>query len=106
MSLSIEDVRAIASLHHDNIDLSEDAIPSKMIEVFINTLTSKYVTPEERPLVYFIRKKSKSKTLSTWQERKDGQTKIFDQFYTRKVFEDPIDTIGLPQAAVILPPHC
>ena len=44
-----------------------------MIKVCINTLTSQHVTPEKQALGYFTQKKLK--TLSTWQEWKDGEIK-------------------------------
>ena len=50
----------IATLQHDNIDLSEEAIPSEMIKLCINTLTSEHVTPEEQSLCYFTRNKLKN----------------------------------------------
>ena len=64
MSLLVEDVRAIAALCHNDVDLSEDAIPSERIKVCINTLTSQHVIPEEQVLGYFTWKKLK--TLLTW----------------------------------------
>ena len=53
MSLLVEDVRVIASLHHNDVDLSEDVIPSEMIKVCINTLNFQHVTPGEQALGYF-----------------------------------------------------
>ena len=46
MSLLVEDARAIASLRHHDIDLSEDTIPSEMMKICINILTSQHETPE------------------------------------------------------------
>ena len=73
MSLWVEDIRAIASLNQNDADLSKDTIPSEMIKVCINTLTSQHVTPKEKSLGHFIWKKLK--TLSTWKELKDGEMK-------------------------------
>ena len=53
ISLMVQDVRAISSLRHNNVDLSEDVIPSEMMKVCINTLTSQHLTPEQRALGYF-----------------------------------------------------
>ena len=63
MSLSIEDIRAIASVRH-GIDMSELAILSEMIQLCINTLNSDHMTKEEQTLEYFTRKKLKK--LLTW----------------------------------------
>ena len=61
MSLSIEDIRAIASVRH-RIDISELAISSEMIQLCINTLNSDHMTKEEQALGYFTRKKLKKLT--------------------------------------------
>ena len=59
MSLSFEDIRAIASLCNEDVDMSEESIPSEMIKVCINTLNSEHMTKEEQVLGYFTRKKLK-----------------------------------------------
>jgi hypothetical protein len=41
MSLDIESIRAIASLRHTNVDMSEDAIPNEMIKIAINRIPDK-----------------------------------------------------------------
>ena len=56
MSLLVEDVRATASLRHNDVDLSEVVIESEMIKVFIDTLASQYITPSEQVLGYFTRR--------------------------------------------------
>ena len=99
MSLSVEDLRAIASLYHHDVDLSKETIPSEMIKMCINTLTPQHVIPVEQSFSYFTQKKLK--TLSTWQEWKDGETKQLDQFHIQKMFGEPIDPISLPDSAVI-----
>ena len=58
MSLSIEDIRAIASVRH-GIDMSVLAISSEMIQLCINTLNSDHMTKEEQALGYFTWKKLK-----------------------------------------------
>ena len=65
MSLSIEDIRAIASIR-PGIDMSESAISSEVIQLCINTLNSDHMTKEEQAFEYFTRKKLKR--LATWQE--------------------------------------
>ena len=66
MSLSVEDIRAIASIRHEDVDMSPEAISSEMIQLCINTLNSDHMTKEEQALGYFTKKKLKK--LSTWQE--------------------------------------
>ena len=46
MSLSIEDIRAIASVRH-GIDVSESVISSEIIQLCIKTLNSDHMTKEE-----------------------------------------------------------
>jgi hypothetical protein len=59
MSLNIESIRAIASLCHTNVDMSEDAIPNEMIKIAINTreFNSDSITSEEQALGHFTRRK-------------------------------------------------
>ena len=98
MSLSIEDIRAIASNRH-GIDMSELAISSEMIQLCINTLNSDLMTKEEQALGYFTRKKLKR--LATWQEWKNGETKELYQFYQQKMFGDAIDPITLTDSVIL-----
>ena len=81
LSLSVADIRAIASIrHYDDIDvdLSEESISSEMIKLCINTLNSDHITPEEQALGYYTRKKLKR--LSNWNEWKAGEIKQIEQF--------------------------
>ena len=59
MSLSVEDIRAISSIRHEEVDMSPEAISSEMIQLCINTLNSDHMTKEEQALQYFTRKKLK-----------------------------------------------
>ena len=59
--------------------MSEDAIPSEMIKVCINTLNLDFMTPEEQALGYFTRKKLKR--LLTWDEWLAGEAKQLNQFF-------------------------
>ena len=63
-SLSVKDIREIASIQYTDLGISEDAIPSEMVGVCINTLNSDHITPEEQSLRYFPHKKLK--TFSIW----------------------------------------
>ena len=97
--LSVEDIQAIASICYDddNIDMSEDAIPSELIKICINILNSDPMTSEKQSLQYFTWKKLKR--LLTWQEWKDGESKQLEQLYVQKMLGDQIDADTLPEAA-------
>ena len=43
LSLNLESVRAIAGLRYPEQDLSEDSIPSEMIQIAIRILQSDYI---------------------------------------------------------------
>ena len=66
-SLSVNDIRAISSVRFTDMDMTEDAIPSEMIKVYINTLDSDHMTPEEQSLGYLTPKK-----LKDFQHGKNG----------------------------------
>ena len=103
LSLSTANIQANASLYHKDVDRSEEEIPTKMIQICINTLNSDHITPEEQALGHFNR--NKLKKLSTWNEWKEGKVKQIEQFMNQKVFGDPIDPIALPETAIIIQPH-
>ena len=71
--LNIDDIHAIASLKCNRLDMSEESIPSEMIQVCINTLNSDKMTKEEESLGYFTRKKLKH--LQNWDEWKSSEAK-------------------------------
>ena len=98
--LSVEDIRAIASIRFTDRNMSEDVIPSEMIKVCINTLNSNFMMSEEQSLGYFTQKKLKR--LLTWNEWVEDEAKQLNQFYDQKMFGDPIDADTLPEAAVVL----
>ena len=105
MSLSIADIRAIASIRHyddEDVDLSEEAIPAEMIKLCINTLNSDHITPEEQSLGFYTRKKLKR--LTNWNDWKAGETKQIKQFMDQGMFGNPIDpsVLPLPDGAVVL----
>ena len=83
--------------------MSEEAIPTEMIKLHIDTLTLDVITPEEEALGYFTQKKLQK--LSTWNKWKDGEKQQIDQLMIQQMFGKPIDPIGLPRNAVILQPH-
>ena len=65
-TLSLEDIRNIASVRNQDLDLSDEALPDELIRVCINTLSSGLMTPEEEAMGYFTRRKLRK--LSTWNE--------------------------------------
>ena len=83
--------------------MSEEAIPSEMIQVCINTLNSDKMTKEEEALGYFTRKKLKR--LQNWNQWKSAEAKQIGQFQMQGMFGNPIDPIGIPKNDVILCPH-
>ena len=62
LSLNLESGRAIASLRHPDQNLSEDYIPSEMVQIAIRSIQSDAVTPEEQALEFFTRKKLRKLT--------------------------------------------
>ena len=68
--LSINNIRAISYLkktkQYENFDITEEVLPTNMINFCINTLNSDAMTPEKESLGYFICKKLKN--LKTWKE--------------------------------------
>ena len=105
---NINDIRAIASLRQtwkekEEIDMSEDAIPTEMIKLIINTLGSDAITPEEQQLGYFTR--NKLQKLNTWDQWLAGEKKQIDHFMNQGMFGSPMSRSELPKDAVILRPH-
>ena len=106
--LNIENLQVIASLRRtwkekEDVDMSEDTIPTEMIKLIINTLGSDAITPEEQQLRYFTR--NKLQKLNTWDQWLAGETKQFDQFMNHGMFGSPISHSELLADAVILRPH-
>ena len=61
---------------YEGLDMSEEGISTKMIKLYINTLNSDAMTPEEEALRYFTQKKLNN--MSTWKEWKSGEKKQID----------------------------
>ena len=76
LSLNLESIRAIASLRHPDQDLSEDYIPSKMIQIAIRTLQSDSVTPEEQAMGFFTRKKLRKLLLGRNGKKENSSSSI------------------------------
>ena len=49
-TLSLEDIRNIAAIRNEDLDLSDEVLPDELIRVCINTLSSSKMTPEEEAL--------------------------------------------------------
>ncbi|MCE2995760.1 MAG: hypothetical protein LW863_09190 [Flammeovirgaceae bacterium] len=98
-SLSTEDLRAISSILYTG-DFSTDAIPSEIIDMGILALESAAITPEEKALGHFTRRKLK--TLSTWPEWQAGEFQQLDQFRDLGMYGNPCVA---PPGAVILRMH-
>ena len=52
-SIGIEEIRDIAAIRHPDIDFSEEALPTEMIEMAIRAIRSDEITPEEHALGHF-----------------------------------------------------
>jgi len=74
---SINSLRAIAALR-TGYDFSEESIPTELIQIVINVIWTKAVTPEEQDLSHFTRRKLKQ--LSTWRYWESGERKQLKQF--------------------------
>ena len=104
MSLFIEVIRAISILRYDDVNICQKNLYHMKWSIFLSIpLISDHIASEEQALEYFNRRKLK--TLSKFQEWKDGETKKIDQFYMQNMFRDPIDPLCLYESAVILQPN-
>ena len=102
MTLTVENIRSIASLRY-NVDISIEDVPIKMIQVVINTLQSDSIKPEEAIIGHFTRRKPKK--LLMWNEWKKSEHKQSNQFHDQKMFGSAIANVTLPKNAIILRPH-
>ena len=55
MTLTVENIRSIASLRY-NVDISTKDVSIEMIQIAINTLQSDSITPEEAAIGHFTRR--------------------------------------------------
>ena len=106
--LMFDDIRAIVSLQRTwkekkDIEMPEDAIPTKVLKLIINTLGSDAITPKEQQLGYFTRNKlRKANTQDQWLA---GKTKQIDQFMHQGMFGVSRSLDTLRKNAIILRPH-
>ena len=102
-TLSLEDIRNIAAIRNEDLDLSDEALPDELIRVCINTLSSSKMTPEEEALGYFTRRKLKK--LSTWNEWEAGEHKQINQFMKQQMFGPPVPLHLIPEDGIVMRPH-
>ena len=95
-------IQAISSLKFGT-DMDEDELPTEVLNLAINTLSSYSMTPEEEKLGTFTR--SKLKRLSTWQEWAKAERKQIDQFHDLGMYGKAIDPQAMKPNAVIVRPH-
>lgn len=80
--------------------MMEEAIPTEMVQLCINTLKFDKMTPEEQVCSYFTR--NKLKKLQTWNKWKAGEAKQIKQFGHQTMFGAPVNPVKLPDNVVIL----
>jgi hypothetical protein len=97
--LDYDTIRAIAALRFD-VDTSEQSLPSEMIDLVINAISSSAITPEEQALGHYTRQKLKS--LSTWDKWKAGEMKQLDQMHALRMYGEPQRR---PSNAIVLRIH-
>lgn len=99
-SLTVDHIRAIASIHHLDIDFSPEASSPEEVNLAIGALQSHAMTPDEQSLGTFTRRKLKK--LSTWNDWLAGERQQLDQFHTLQMFGD---AVPCPPDAIVLCPH-
>jgi hypothetical protein len=99
LRITPETLRAIHALHSSNPEASDD-ITNDEIELLISALQSKAITPAERALGHFTRRKLK--TLDTWPQWEAGEHKQLNQFHDLGMFGSPC---SLPSGAILLNSH-
>ena len=82
------------------LDVSEDEIPSEQIDIAIQALTSTSITPEERALGMFTRRKLKK--LKTWDQWHKGELQQLDNFENLKMYSQRMHA---PKGAIVICPH-
>ena len=81
-------------------DYSEQEVPAEQLDLLLQVITLTEITPEERSLGKFTRRKlKKMKTWSKWHESKLQQLDNFHQLQMYSALSDP------PPNAIILRPH-
>ena len=85
--LDIATIQASADLRY-GLDVSEDSIPTDVILIIINSITSQAITPAEQALGKFTCRKLKN--MDTWDEWVAGEHKQLNQFYDLQMFSKSI----------------
>ena len=101
-TLSTFSLQAIAAARNPDLDFSEESMPTEIIQIMINAIRSKAVTPAEQALAHFTRRKLKHS--STWQDWESGERKQLNQFQDLQMYGEPIIK-PTDKNAIILWPH-
>ena len=99
-SITLADLRSIASILHPETDFHDPAVTHEEISVAINALSSHSLTPEEQALGHFTRRKLK--TLSTWPEWRAGEHLQLDRMHRLGMYGAPVKR---PPGAIVLRLH-
>ena len=99
-TISVADIRSIASILHPDCDFSDRQISNEEIGIVINAISSDAITPEEHALGSFTRRKLRK--LTTWPKWRAGEHKQLDHFHQLQMYGLPVDR---PPGAVVLRPH-
>ena len=101
-NLDIATIRAIAALCL-GLDFSEDSIPTDVIQIVINSVTSQAITPAKQALGKFTCRKLKN--TDTWYEWVAVERKQLNQFYDLQMFGKSILRPTTKDNTVILQSH-
>ena len=74
---------AITVLQSD-LDFSKESIPTKIILMVINSITSQAITPAEQTLGKFTLRRLKN--MDTWNDQEAGERKQLNQFHDLQMF--------------------
>ena len=99
-SITLEDIRAIASIRHPTTDFYDPSVSLEEITAHIHAIQSSSLTPEEEALGTFTRRKLKK--LSTWSKWQAGEWKQLDHFHNLGMYGAPVKR---PPGATVLRPH-
>ena len=83
--------------------MSEEAIPTNMLAIVINTLHSNKMTPAEAAMGHSTHRKLQK--LENWKEWLQGETDQLNDFHQQGMFGIPTDPATIPKDSVILRPH-
>ena len=99
-SLSLYDIRNIATHRHYGVDFFDPDVPLDEIALHVSAIQSDSITPEEEALGTFTRRKLKK--LSTWSKWQEGEFQQLDHFRDLGMYGAPCK---LPRGGILLRPH-